>query len=174
MIQEANLTWRYIDTESNLVMPWYVLPALEWLKKQDVKSWNVLEYGAGYSTIWWRLNAKQVASVDHNQEWATAMDAASLSIKESYINYVAIFAISKLQLDCIIVDGEWREECVEFSRYFLKPGGFMIVDNYGQTDFPPTETIDELLKGWGKQVFKQPNHTDWRTAVFQKPYHTKS
>lgn len=165
MIQEASLHWRYVDTRSMLVMPWYTLPCLQWLEKQDVKKWIVHEYGAGYSTLWWRLNCDEVYSIEHDYKWSHSMKATFMDKKEEYIKG----RVDWFPGDCIIVDGEWREECVEFSRDFLKPGGFMIVDNYGQTDFPPTEKIDELLSGWGKQVFKQPNHSDWRTAVFCKP-----
>ena len=71
--------------------------------------------------------------------------------------------------DCIIVDGEWREECVVFARNYVKHGGYLIFDNYGQPEFTPVEIIDALLQGWEKQVFRQYNHTNWSTAVFKRP-----
>jgi hypothetical protein len=173
MIQDANLTWRYIQTESNLLMPWYTLPCLQWLVKQDVSKWDVFEYGAGYSTIWWRLNAETIWSVETNHQWAQAMGAEFVPSKDEFINKIKD---DHIHFDCIIVDGEWREECVEVCRPYLKPGGVLIIDNYDQIipdypqpSFPETEKIDALLEGWGKQVFKHPTHTHWKTAVFQKP-----
>jgi predicted O-methyltransferase YrrM len=170
MIQEANLQWQYVDTESHLVMPWYTLPALEWLKKQDVKEWRVFEYGAGYSTIWWRANADYVNSIDNDKTWATAMSTwwsggHLTPRKEAYIGSI------KGSFDCVVIDGDWRLECLEYSIPYLKPGGFMIIDNWGQDDFPPVamERAEELLKGWTKVVHKQPNHSRWATAIFQKP-----
>jgi hypothetical protein len=168
MIQEANLHWRYSDTRSNLLFPWYTLPCLQWLEKQDVKEWKVFEYGAGYSTIWWRLNAASVKSVDHDSIWAQSMVTEFARDRQDYIwkishgNHTGFF-------DCVVVDGEWRDECVEVAKAFTTFGGFIIVDNYDQEDFPPAEKIDALLVGWHKQVFKQPNHSSWKTAVFQKP-----
>lgn len=166
MIQEAVLTWRYVDTESNLILPWYTKPALEWLKSQDVSNWRVFEYGCGYSTMWWSLNCKWITAVDTNEGWARAVGVIHYPDKESYVK--SIEWQTEERYDCIVVDGEWREECVAFSRDTINPGGYMIVDNYGQTDFPPAEKIDALLEGWTKVVYKQPNHSDWSTAVFQK------
>lgn len=166
MIREANLHWRYEDTESGLIMPWYTLPCLQWLKSIDIKSWSVFEYGCGYSTIWYRLNAKIVQSVDHNISWAEAMGAMHENDK---LTYIKRSMISNPDWDLVVVDGEYRDECVEKSKIFVKPGGYIIVDNYDQEDFPPGEVIDEILKGWEKQVFNQPNHGSWKTAVFKKP-----
>lgn len=165
MIQESNLHWRYFETATNLILPWYTLPCLEWLTKQDVSEWNVFEYGSGYSTIWWRASCNSVSSIEMSRMWAKATGAMCVSEKTSYIRATEYRA----NLDCIIIDGEWRDECVEYSASKVIEGGYMIIDNYGQDGFPSTEVIDKLLEGWEKQVFKQPNHTDWATAVFKKP-----
>lgn len=170
MIMEANLQWRYLQTESNLIMPWYTLPCLQWLEKQDVKNWNVFEYGCGYSTIWWTKNCNIVNSVDDNKGWVLTIGSIWMDDEEGYVKCIEgnHFLREIKKYDCIIVDGEWREECVEFCRPFLKPGGFLIVDNYNQEGFPSADKIDSLLEGWTKQVFKQYNHSSWSTAVFQK------
>ncbi len=167
MIREANLHWRFEDTETNLILPWYTLPALEWLKKQDVSKWYVFEYGAGYSTIWWRANAFKVRSVDSVEYWAKAMSSWFISNDEEM--YVQSGFGHKEQFDCIIIDGDDRLRCTDFCRDYIKPSGYLIFDNYGQEDFPTPEVIDALLEGWEKQVFKQPNHSSWSTAIFKKP-----
>lgn len=164
MIQEANLHWRYMDTESNLVMPWYTLPTLKWLKTQDVKSWNVFEFGSGYSTIWWRLNCRKVISVDSNEAWAKAMSVTHWGDEKSFAN-----ALNTLGMwDCIVVDGIKREECVTECHHSLKPGGFLIIDNYDSEDYDPKPN-EALLAPWARTIHKQPTHSIWQTAVFQKP-----
>jgi len=165
MIQEANLHWQYYDTECQLVMGWYVLPCLEWLKEQDTSKWSVFEYGAGYSSIWWRVNCKEVHSVDSHPIWAKAMGVELAEIKEDYLN-----AIKNTGLyECIVIDGDYRPECVAMSMDCLLPRGFMIIDNWEETDGFDCAGIDKILSGWHKRVFQQPNHSDWRTAVFRKP-----
>jgi len=155
MITEANLIWQYKDTESGLIMPWYTLPTLEWLKKQDVSQWNVFEYGAGYSSIWWRAHCKNVASVDHSKSWAYAMTAMYCEEEELW--------------DCIVIDSEyWRESCAAFAIPYLKSGGIMIIDNWESENYDP-KVNEELFKDWSIQIFKQPNHSTWKTAILTKP-----
>jgi len=167
MIREALLTWQYQDTESGLIMPYYTIPCLEWLKKQDVSKWDVFEYGAGYSTIWWRANCKEVRSFDHSKVWAKAMDAICETRKHLFISAIDPALVL---YDCVIVDSEyWREECVDFCLPYIKPGGYLIIDNWGQENFPNTQKYLDVLKDWEVQIFKQPNHSEWCTAVFKKP-----
>lgn len=170
MIREANMIWQYVDTESGLIMPWYTLPMLEWLKKQKTKEWQVFEYGCGYSTIWWRANCGIVESVDSNRLWAQAVEADFYYTDTDSNSYPRACRLKQI-FDCIIVDGIFREECVNFCFDKIKPAGFLIIDNWGQEDFLPDACArtEKLLAGWSKQIFKQPNHSKWQTALFQKP-----
>jgi len=167
MIQEANLHWVYHDTDCGLIMPWYTLPCLQWLKSQDVSQWKVFEFGAGYSTIWFRLNCEEVISIDSNAAWAKAMDATFMPVKAKYV----IYPLDSGVFDCIVVDGAWREDCVRECLDALKPGGYLIIDNWKQEDYPEdaAERTLELLHDWGFAEFKQPNHSQWSTVVFVKP-----
>jgi len=167
MILECQLEWRYYDTPSNLIMPWYTLPTLQWLKSIDISNWKVFEYGAGYSTIWWRLHAKEIISIDNSRDWALAIGAIHEEEKNEYITEMSLCG----QFDCVIVDGAWREDCARFAKDYIKSGGYMIIDNFGQEDFPQDycDRISEDLKEWTREVYKQENHSQWVTAVFKKP-----
>lgn len=143
-----------------------------------------MEFGAGYSTIWFRRNCLMIYSVDNNQSWAKAMGANLEEEKESYITKAKFYSstlesivtgsFKKAQgeengFDCIIIDGAWRLECLQNSFDRVVKGGYIIIDNWAQEDFPHTKEAEELLVGWEKQLFKQPNHSKWITAVFRKP-----
>lgn len=170
MIQEAFLQWRYHENE--IIFPWYTLPTLKWLKTQSISNWNVFEYGGGYSTNWWRLNSRRVCSVDGSGIWAKTFNIFHEQNKDAYIKFIANTGSRNEDYedyDCIIVDGEHREECVEFCIPYLKPGGFLIIDNYEETHGFDCRKINELLKDWAKVVYQQPNHSDWKTATFCKP-----
>lgn len=168
MIQEANLHWRYLDTESNLVMPWYTLPCLQWLKTKPVSEWKVFEYGAGYSTIWWRLNCEVLESIESSKNWADAIGCKHDIDKQNYISSISRTGFWDNVFDCIIVDGDHREECVKYCLPFLKQGAYLIIDNYGSEDYDISKTKD-LLKDWECTLHNQPNHSTWVTAVFKKP-----
>jgi hypothetical protein len=163
MLAEANLHWRYIDRD--IVMPWYTLPCLEWLKTQELQSWSVFEYGGGYSSVWWRDNAVQYNGVDVSPKWANAFGLRLQIDKRKYVQAIGI----KIVYDCVVVDGAFRNECIDYAKSRIKPQGFMIVDNYDESKEVDVVEVDISLKGWGKVIYVQENHTFWKTAVFQKP-----
>jgi len=168
MIIECNRHWQYTDTESGLIMPWYTLPCLHWLKTMDISRWSIFEYGSGYSTIWFRLNCDKLISVDSDERWAKAM--SSYYVPQT-MPYIESPLASKRIYDCLVIDGVHREACVQVSKETIKSNGYLIIDNWGQEDFPPDacERTLELLKDWPYQIFAQPNHSTWKTAVFVKP-----
>lgn len=168
MIQDCNLHWRYHEGE--VVMPWFTLPALVWLKSRDVSGWSVFEYGVGYSTIWWKLNANSVRGVDHDQKWAKMFDAVHCVDQQAYVN-----ACSN-PVDCIVVDGEHRYECIKHivqhnhvNDNLINVGGFLIIDNFEFFSDLIKYDIMMMLNGWEHVGhFKQPNHSAWTTAVFRR------
>lgn len=166
MIQEANLQWQYQDTESGLIMPWYTLPALEWLKKQNISEWKVFEFGCGYSSIWWRLNCKFLYSIDHADNWAKAIGIEVLQVAK--IDYASWIEPLKIKWDCIVIDGIQREKCLQYSIDKIESGKFILIDNWDSEDFNPT-LVQHLIKDWPIQIFKQPNHRTWQTAILTKP-----
>lgn len=168
MIQEANLQWRYEDTETGLVMPWYTLPTLQWLKKQETRKWKVFEYGCGYSTIWWRVNSEQLYSIDSDPVWAYAMGAEFLPDENAYVSAIHSVWANRF-FDCVIVDGLHRERCALTGYQLVAENGFMIIDNWEETGGFDCSRIKTMLKDWKLTVHQQPNHSDWRTAVFQRP-----
>lgn len=167
MICEANMQWRYYDTPSNLIMPWYTLPTLQWLKSIDISQWKVFEYGAGYSTIWWRLHAGEITSIDNNKDWAQAMGAIYQELKYEYTSEISV----RGEFDCVVVDGVFREDCARYAKSYVKSGGYMIIDNWQDEDYPvkSCEATDEFLMGWERTLYRQENHSTWCTAVFKKP-----
>jgi len=161
--------WQRVDTSNGLVMPWYTHPFLDELLTWDVSNWRVFEYGAGYSTLWWRNKAKSVISVDTSKCWCDNINCNFESDKESYLSKPLDYG----NFDCIIIDGEpteWRDECTMYALSKLKDGGILIIDNYDQPSVEPNvwESTNQLLKYYKCKIFKQPNHPDWKTAYWIK------
>jgi hypothetical protein len=95
----------------------------------------VLEFGSGYSTLFWASRCKKVYAVEDDAKWHAiiAPDAPAnveyllLEDRDAYIN--AARTVGEPQFDIIIVDGSHRYQCAENSRPLLNPSGFMILDN---------------------------------------------
>lgn len=51
-------------------VPWLTYPALRELESIVKPHFNVLEYGAGNSSLWWSQRVAQVVSVEHDPHWA--------------------------------------------------------------------------------------------------------
>ncbi len=60
--------WECIDAAGDPI-PWYTYPASEYLKQLDFSDKRVLEYGSGYSTIFWSRRAKHVVSIEDSPGW---------------------------------------------------------------------------------------------------------
>ena len=158
-----------LDDSIGVVFPYYTWPFLDVLKTWDVSTWNVFEYGAGYSTSWWRCKAKSVTSVDNQIDWAKRFRAHHETDRECYIT-----SPNGNQYDCIVVDGEpveWRDSCTRYALQSLKPGGTLIIDNYHQAsvDLEHWPETDMLLSGIPAHVYQQPGHKDWKTAYWVIP-----
>lgn len=165
--------WRYTEDDGT-ILPWYTSPCLEWLMTLDLKGKRIFEYGVGDSTAWYRSKDTYVRGVDSNIEWAAKCHAIHESDSEKY---------TRMCLDCggnvygehkgwdiISIDGVWRDQCTEYALKALKPGGYLILDNYHQASVPNDWTqTDKLIEGMDIKYFKEPGHPDWQTLVVTKP-----
>jgi len=157
--------WRTFDNEINLICPWYTRNFLETLKKWDVSTWKVFEYGSGDSTNWWRMCAKDVYAIESSKSWSEKIGSIYVNNEEEFTSY-PLKLIEDGLFDCIIIDNDVfpRDKCTEYALKALKPSGVLIIDNWHQPsvcgDWPIT---DELLKDYKLNIFHQPDHQDWKT-----------
>jgi hypothetical protein len=56
------------DSKGDAV-PWFTYPAIQFLKGVVRPSWKVLEYGSGYSTVFWNARCAVTVSVEHDEYW---------------------------------------------------------------------------------------------------------
>lgn len=167
-LSKAN-EWQHIDPENGLVMPWYVKPFLDELSTWPLKGLTVFEYGAGASTLWWLSKGCFVTAVDSDEEYLKAI-YKSLPLGGNAMIYNAqfidqyIYSLNFMH-DIVVVDGKWRDQCIERALNYCR---VLIVDNWMQpsVDWMPSERIQKLLSGYSSTIWRQPNHQDWKTAIF--------
>lgn len=52
------------------IIPWYTFPAVQFLKDIIHEDQKVLEFGSGYSTLFFKTKVKHLSSVEHDENWA--------------------------------------------------------------------------------------------------------
>lgn len=123
-----------LDRDGNPI-PWYTYPAIEFLSQFDYSDKQILEFGCGYSSLFWAKRAKKVTSIEDNlnwfDKWKKEFDEPNLDIRwrdEGEI-YEQAALEDEIKYDVIIVDGKRRFQCAEASVKALNKGGMIILDD---------------------------------------------
>lgn len=159
-----------VDQNGNPI-PWYTYPAIEYLSQLDFSDKVVYEYGAGNSSIFWARKAKNVISIENDQEWYLKIKSKQelnqkISFYENENDYINSLLKTQQKYDLIIVDGDFRLACAKVAVAGLVKGGFIILDN---SDWYP-ETSKFLRESGLIQIdFKgigPINYYTWTTSIF--------
>jgi hypothetical protein len=115
-------------------IPWYTYPAIELLKAKSFDGRNVLEFGAGQSTLWWAQRADSVVSFETDPRWYEQIrrqlpSNASVYLADVDMTRFEEFVPIGASYDVVIVDGMNRlaEATKSFER--VREGGVFILDN---------------------------------------------
>lgn len=159
---------RRIDPSNGLIMPWYTSPCLEWLVTLGLKGKRVFEYGVGDSTLWYRSKGAVVSGIDSNPEWILHVGLSNWAGGDK--SYTSSILTHDILFDIAVIDGDYRDECTEYALKSLKPGGFLIIDNYKQAsaDLDHWPKTEKLIEGMEVTYFKEPEHDDWVTIIVKK------
>jgi protein-L-isoaspartate O-methyltransferase len=120
------------------VKPWISYDAIGVLRRHLTPGSRVLEFGSGMSTIWYARNAGFVYSVENCPEWyarvrglleAYRIENVSYHLASSSAEYTQVIPIEAAGFDLIMVDGDYRSDCVRNSVHLLRPGGILYLDN---------------------------------------------
>lgn len=151
--------WQHFDQTNGLIFPWYTETFLHILRTWNISDWIVGEFGAGASTLWWRDKVKELVSVDSNPDWAAKSGANFARTEDEYIGALGV----DTKYDCIIIDGEWRNECAYVALKLIKYNGIIILDNSDRDDY---NAIYQLYRFNERHSYPQQNHPEWRTCYW--------
>ena len=154
-------------------LPWFTYPAIEYLKQFDFSDKRVFEYGAGNSSLFWAARAREVVAVESDQQWFNRISAISpsnlvLNMHADQESYVSCITRQEDMFDVVVVDGKWRNACLEIAINCLSPEGIVIFDNSDRY-----AGACKLLRerGYLEIDFSGPgpiNGYAWTTSVFVK------
>lgn len=130
--------------------PWFVPDAIPYIEQRLRPDSVGFEWGCGRSTLWFARRVGRLTSVEGRPSWLTEVarqvDAAGLGdrvrlvLAEVTTEYAfvpaeveryagAIDSVADASLDFIVVDGHFREACLEHVGRKLRPGGMLVIDN---------------------------------------------
>jgi hypothetical protein len=159
---------RSIDAEGNPI-PWYTYPCIEYLDSLDFTRQEVLEYGAGASSLWWARRASSVLSVEHDPSWLgelrrNAPSNLCFELADSETGYVT--AGRGRRFGVIVIDGRYRQACAETLGDRLKEDGLVLLDNsdwYPRTARYLREALDLIQVDF--HGFGPINGYTWTTSI---------
>lgn len=128
-------------SKSGKPLPWYTYPCIDFLKFRDFHDMSVLEFGAGQSSLWWAVRAKNVVAFEADQNWFDSLntrvpDNVDLNLVSMESRDVCVAQIDDVlarkdyqSFDIAVIDGLYREEMVDIACRMVTPGGIIICDN---------------------------------------------
>lgn len=153
-------------------LPWLTYPAIRFLQtREGLEGLDVLEFGAGYSTLWWSKRVKSIFSVEPKEEFAQ-MVIEHKAFRPNIVVQVATikeWAKTARVFDICVVDTLFRFECAAYAAERRIPA--IILDNAERDSAAP---IYDLLASAGyKNVpfwgIGPCNNYEWLTTIFYLP-----
>jgi len=135
---KSNLQKRITSTPPSY--PWLPYSATNFILRyfKEIKGKNILEFGAGYSTIFFSENLANIYSKEDNSDWFKFLKNKIVSKKicnpklefaEDKGHYLKISKDWPDKYDLILVDGSWRDECLPIAFEKTKKNSLIVLDN---------------------------------------------
>lgn len=157
------LACRAVDRDGNPV-PWLTYPALAWLESVDFTGQHVLEFGAGYSTLWWARRAAAVVAIEEDPGWHAALQARLASPTGDSGNVRLLRAspsvcpdLGPALFDVVVIDGGDRLSAARIALARVRDTGIVVLDNAEVSwspdgrGFPILEMFAQ--RGWSRVDF---------------------
>ncbi len=130
-----------VDKNGNPI-PWFTYSFMKYFEPKINDSWNVFEYGAGSSTVWFSKKVTSITSVEHHKGWFESIQKYNKSniqiiLVENIENgdYAKFIKTIDKKYDLIIVDGMDRVNCLKNSYESLTEDGVILLDNSDRVEY---------------------------------------
>jgi hypothetical protein len=180
--------WQRNDPELGVPQPWFTHAALDEIQTWDLEDQTVLEYGGGFSTLWWGHKCKRVFTIETDLEWISRIRDRLGSGSNVTIFHRAITDLdqyTRLPEGCraniVVVDAAsagadivaLRHACLERALTLPRPLT-IIFDNWQQDSVFVSPLSERMMAPYEGQVYVQPDHMNhkgrpWQTAIWNLP-----
>jgi len=133
--------------------PRFTVPAVEYLDEHLGDGSRVLEWGAGFSTVWFRTRGCITNTVEHDPDWHATVRShieppSWIELRALGSGYVTPVE-SIHDYDVIVIDGRMRAECARFvagqiRQGLHKPGALVVFDDTNRSKY--RDAVRELQR----------------------------
>jgi predicted O-methyltransferase YrrM len=139
---------------------------------------NIFEYGSGYSTLFFAKYCNNVISSEAREKWRdlTTNLASENGLENININlvpkheFVQSISSHDRKFDIIIVDSEFRNDCITISTDFITEDGIIILDNSERSEL--YKSLDYMKSKGFKNIefmgIKPNSDMPSRTTIFYR------
>ena len=159
-------------------VPWLTDGAIAAMDDYLTPEMNVLEFGAGGSTVWFSKRCRVVPvghdrkGFDSNANDTNTSNSQQIVCPRPYCDVCDRWEDGAF--DLVLVDGRDRVLCAEKALRLIKPGGLLVVDNYERRHYRDIGNV--LCRDWKRTDHEQtePNswgfwYETWLTTIWEKP-----
>lgn len=155
--------------------PWISYDAQAELARFLSPDSRVIEFGSGMSTIWYARRAGSIVSIESDRAWFDTIGARLGRLGNVDYRFAAdrtayLSAAPDEAFDLVMIDGGWREDCVDYAIGRLRTGGIIYLDNSDKGPSPITGDIPaarrKLLDFAAQQGLQAREFTDFAPTQF--------
>lgn len=128
-------------------IPWMNFSFIHFIKDRITKNHVILEFGGGYSTIFWALRSYKIFGIEHDNFFVDKISpqlpkngrilvpASSRNQEYEKMGSVAFKLNEEKKFDIIVIDGKRRNQCFSENIKFLKHDGVVIWDDSSRESY---------------------------------------
>lgn len=123
-------------------LPWISYDAQAEIARRLGPNKRALEFGSGMSTAWFAARVAEIVSIEDHRGWFETVQGkfalrgianAHFRLATTKSEYLTLTDVEKKGgFDFILIDGRYRDDCVETAISNLNPGGCIYLDNSDQ------------------------------------------
>jgi predicted O-methyltransferase YrrM len=144
----------FIWEKSNPKLPWLTKDSIYIIENLISKKDNMLEFGAGRSTVWFSTRVNRLTSVETDKQWYVNVSKETKNLgqieilhitkENEFINFIK--QLEDKSLDIVLIDGAYRETCANYILKKMKSNGLIVIDNANWFLYNPVTHSPNSLK----------------------------
>ena len=126
----------------NEPIPWVTYAFIDFIEPRLNDQMIMMEFGSGYSTLFYSKKLKHVHAVEHDEPWFKEMSGqmpknVSLSHVKLDTNgdYASFAKTTGIKFEIIVVDGRDRVNCIKQSIDSLSSNGVLVLDDSERDEY---------------------------------------